>query len=121
METMKRAAILALLMFGAGIAASVVLGCSSSAPQTYEAAPAAPIVSKGRPIVGLRTRDRIVTIVSTGGKDLRFTVRDAGGQVLADAITDAELREKDPLLFELCRSAVAQGDGSYLDATLTLH
>lgn len=80
---------------------------SSSAPSTQHSAPV---------IAALKTHDGKVSIVG-GGKDLRVRVTKDDGSVVADNATLDELRTKDPETWMLVKSSVAQGEGTFLDAT----
>lgn len=64
------------------------------------------------------TRDKKVAIVG-GGRELRVVVHDTSGALVADGLSLAELRQRDPFLAVVVESAVAGADdGSYVDATL---
>jgi hypothetical protein len=66
----------------------------------------------------LKTHDGKVAI--RGGGELRVVVTKDDGRVVADNVTLDELRTRDPETWMLVNSSLAQGDGTYLDATLTL-
>ena len=67
-------------------------------------------------IAALKTHDGKISIVG-GGQDLRVDVTKDDGTVVASNATLDELRTKDPESWMLVKSSVAQGDGTYLDAT----
>lgn len=103
------------LFFGFGLLASACGGStatSSSSSSSPASQPSAPVIA------ALKTHDGKVSIVG-GGKDLRVRVTKDDGSVVADDATLEELRAKDPETFMLVKSSVAQGDGTYLDATFT--
>jgi hypothetical protein len=125
------------MKLAAAIAAAVVLAsCSSGAPgggfggespppASAAQAPGAelpsgdaPSSTKGPVIATVETREARVAIVG-GGADLRVVVRKVDGALVADGLTLAELRERDPFLSVVVESAVAGGGGggSYIDAT----
>ena len=101
-----------------GLFAVCLLGCggstaasSTSSTSSPEAKPSAPIIA------ALKTHDGKVSI--RGGGELRVVVTKDDGTVVADNVSLDELRTKDPESWMLVKSAVAQGDGTYLDATFT--
>ncbi len=76
-------------------------------------------VAGARSAIGaIETRDRKVLLFAASD-GLRVTVEDESGAILAKEISVEELRDQDALLYELCRSAVAQ-NGAYLDARVDL-
>jgi hypothetical protein len=87
-------------------------------PAETAATPAAPM-SAGRPVLGkLQMQGRMVTLL--GSRDgLRVTVEDETGRIVAHDASIEEVRLVDPLVYEACRSAVADNRG-YLDARLYL-
>ena len=102
------------------LVAAPLAGCSQTAGSAAEVAPperSAP----GVVIAQLVTHDSKVSILGSssrgrggGDGDLRVVVRKADGTLVADGITLAELRTKDPDAYEIVTS-------SYVDATLDLH
>lgn len=92
----------------------VLIACAPSTTEPPETA------QTERPVIAtLVTHDRRVSILSGG--DLRVSVHDRDGHLLADRITVDELRRADPVLGALVTNAVAKSDdGTYLDATLDL-
>jgi hypothetical protein len=91
-----------------------LVACGGSSATS--SAPPAPQQRSAPVIAALKTHDGKVSIVG-GGKDLRVDVtKDDGTVVAADATLD-ELRTKDPETWMLVKSSVAQGDGTYIDAT----
>jgi hypothetical protein len=117
--------------FWCSLAWLAAMGCSGSggvtgepvanpaaleAPTETETAPlpAAPM-SAGRPVLGkLQMHGRNVTLL--GSRDgLRVTIEDDTGRILAHDASIDEVRLLDPLVYEACRSAVADNRG-YLDA-----
>lgn len=97
---------------------AALLALIACAPSTTEPPPEA--AKTERPVIAtLVTHDRRVSILSGG--DLRVSVHDRDGHLLADRITVDELRRADPVLGALVTNAVAKSDdGTYLDATLDL-
>lgn len=70
----------------------------------------------GKSLGHLQTRDHKLTLFASPA-GLRVTVRAHDGTVLADRVDVEDLRDTQPALYQLCRSALAAGSG-YLDATL---
>jgi hypothetical protein len=97
-----------------------LVGCSSGAglgevPRAQGSAPIplaaltanAQATAPGASVLGvLQVRDQRVTLLASRD-GLRVTVRDAVGAVVAENATIEELREKDPFVYEICRSSVA--------------
>lgn len=108
-------------MRSAVIATLLLVACAPSAETSTETSVREPIAARTTPpvIATLATHDRKVSILGRGSDgELRVTVRDTGGAVLADGITVDELYRRDPLLGAIVNSATAQSHGTYLDATL---
>ena len=84
-----------------------------------EALPAGPATSL--PAIGhLRTRDRIITILSGEGGPV-YTIRTTGGEVLFRELSEDDLRAELPEVHGLIKSAFAGGDdpdGVVIDASL---
>jgi hypothetical protein len=109
---MKRASFVFLLSL------LVCAACGGSTATTTSSTSTSPQKS-GRPVIAaLKTHDGKISIVG-GGSDLRVNVTKDDGTVLANDATLDELRAKDPETWMLVKSSVAQGDGTYLDATFT--
>jgi hypothetical protein len=73
--------------------------------------------TRGPVIATVVTRDSKVAVVG-GGTELRVIVRKADGALVADGLSLAELRARDPFLALVVESAVAgNGGGTYIDAT----
>jgi hypothetical protein len=90
------------------------LGCSS-APGAPSTGGTTATALSARPAIGaLETRDRKLLLFAAPD-GLKVTLEDDSGAILAKEISLEELRDRDALLYELCRSAVAQ-NGAYLDA-----
>jgi len=97
-------------------AALLVTACSGSAEQAPIVVTKPAVVDRA-PIAALQTRDRTVRIY--GGRDLRVTVVDDRGQLVASDVTMEQLRAIDPLLYRMCTNAVAgRGD---IDARVYEH
>jgi hypothetical protein len=95
-------------------------GTTAAAPREEQvlSAPAASQTSDGSRVFGqLRTRDQRVTLL-TGPGGLHVTVQNESGVVVAEDISMDDLRQRDPSLYELCRSSVASNH--YLDARLDI-
>lgn len=90
----------------------------STATTTSSSTSTSPQRSKRPVIAALKTHDGKVSIIG-GGDDLRVHVTKDDGTVVADGATLDELRVRDPETWMLVKSSVAQGDGTYLDATFT--
>ena len=73
------------------------------------------------PAIGhLRTRDRIITILSSDGAPV-YTIRTTGGEVLFRELSEEDLEAKLPEVHRLIKSAFAGGDdpdGVVIDASL---
>jgi hypothetical protein len=71
------------------------------------------------PVLGrLQMRDRKVTLL--GSRDgLRVTIEDEAGRVIARGASLDDVRQIDPSVYEICRTAVADNRG-YLDARLDM-
>lgn len=103
-----------------------LLACSPTSETTAASqttTPEAVVAKTSRPAIAtLQTHDKKVTIL--GGMkdgDVRVTVKNLDGTIVADGITADELSHSDPILGALIQSAVASNGGSsYLDATLYL-
>jgi hypothetical protein len=113
-----------LLALGSSLACTQPTGSGGESPPPASVTPqaAAPAAD---PLEGSRARGVVIATVETndarvsilgGGKELRVIVR-KGGVIVADGLTLAELREKDPALHQVVTSAYAS-NGGYLDATL---
>lgn len=103
---MNRASLLFVLCLAACGGATATTTSSSTSPEAKHSAPV---------IAALKTHDGKISI--RGGGDLRVVVRKDDGSVVADNVTLDELRTKDPETWAIVKSAVAKGDGAYLDAT----
>jgi hypothetical protein len=116
----RPACFVVLGVLGASLAASQ-LGCSQASAPAVETA--APSQTQGVVIAQIVTHDAKVALVG-GGRDLRVVVRKLDGAMVADGVTLAELRARDPELYTVVTSAFAQAsDGTsngYVDATLDL-
>jgi hypothetical protein len=106
--SMKQPAALALVLLG--------FGCSSAVTPSPLPDPASAAKSRGS-LGTLRTRDRDV-LLDASPTGLKITVKAKNGATLADRVDLDALRTLDPHIYELCRSGVASGRPSYLDATL---
>lgn len=99
----------------------LVLACSNGAgPPTQNEEPATPAPGRTHPVVigALQTHDAKVSILGGhAGRELRVVVRKHDGTLVADDATLDELRVLDPETWRVVTSAVAQGDGTFLDAT----
>ena len=115
MVTVARILVSALLC-GASLMAA---GCSQAGGPAVEAAP--PSKARGTVIAQIMTHDSKVAILGGGG-DLRVVVRKMDGTIVADGITVADLRARDPELYMVVTSsfASAQPGQGYVDATLDL-
>lgn len=108
---MKQPAAIALVLLG--------FGCSSAV--TPSPLPEPTSVAKSRGSLGtLRTRDRDV-LLDASPTGVKITIKAKNGAMLADRVDLDALRTLDPEMYELCRSGVASGRPSYLDATLDAH
>jgi hypothetical protein len=117
---------------------ALVVSCSSGAPGTPGEQPPASVAAqtnllddahgdasqtRGPVIATVVTRDAKVAVVG-GGSALRFVVRKQDGTLVADGLTAAELRARDPFLSVVVESAVAgagSGGGGWVDATRGMH
>jgi hypothetical protein len=80
------------------------IGCGSSAAPTGVSAA---VPSQGYPVIGrLRTRDRMVLLLASGN-GLRVTIEDLSGAVLAEEVPLEAVRDRDPVTYVLCTSALA--------------
>lgn len=68
-------------------------------------------------IVTLQQRDKWITVKSSSDGPL-YSVRDKKGKVLADNLTDAQLKKKDPRLYKFVKEAIAN-QGSISSAELS--
>jgi hypothetical protein len=108
---MKPASFLFLLCTAACGGSTATTTSSSSATAT------ATVSQPGAPVIAaLKTHDGKVSIIG-GGKDLRVVVTKDDGTIVADNATLDELRTTHPETWMLVKSAVAQTDGTYIDAT----
>lgn len=90
--------------------------CGGSSATNAE--PTATTTTRSAPVIAaLKTHDGKVSIVTSGGKDLRVHVTKDDGTVVADNATLDELRTKDPETWMLVKSSVAQSEGTFIDAT----
>jgi hypothetical protein len=108
---------------GAGTSTSASSGGASNAPSdpriAEESNGAASEAGNLHPVIGqLRTRDRRVTLFAAHD-GLRVSIDDESGTSLIQDVPIDALRDKDPALYELCRSSVAS-NRYYLDARLDL-
>jgi hypothetical protein len=97
---------------------TMALGCSQAATTADTAAPSQ---ATGVVIAQIVTHDSKVAILG-GGRDLRVVVRKMDGTMVADGISLAELRSRDPDVYMVVTSAFASSASgeSYVDATLDL-
>jgi hypothetical protein len=103
---------------GAGPSETSTGGATAAAPrdEPVASAPQASQPGSASRVLGqLRTRDQRVTLL-TGSDGLHVTVQNGSGAIVAEDIAIDELRQRDPLLYDLCRSSVASNH--YLDARL---
>jgi hypothetical protein len=72
-----------------------------------------------RPVViaKMATHDGTLTILG-GGPELRYSIAGADGSMVAERLSEGELRSTHPELYRLVTWGVAQ-NGTYVDATLT--
>jgi hypothetical protein len=98
------------------VAPTFCVACSQAGGPAVEAAPAAQ--THGVVIAQIVTHDSKVAILGGGG-DLRVVVRKTDGTMVADGISVAELRARDPEIYMVVTSSFASKDG-YVDATLDL-
>jgi hypothetical protein len=113
------AASAAPLLFALFACGSAAVGAPAPSPSDTQpvAAPAAKAdAPSGKSLGHLQTRDHKLTLFASPA-GLRVTVRAHDGTVLADRVDVEDLRDTQPALYQLCRSALAAGSG-YLDATL---
>jgi hypothetical protein len=105
--------------------ATLLLGCSAGTGGTESVTPsptalapptATARLNDGTRVLGqLETRDEKATLLMSAD-GLRVTVHDGRGTLIAEDVKLDELRQKDPFLYEVCRSSVASNH--YLDARL---
>ena len=112
----RAASLLALVSF-----AMVAGGCSQAATTVETAAPSQ---TSDVVIAQIVTHDAKVAILG-GGRDLRVVVRKIDGTMVADGLSLAELRTRDPELYLVVTSAFASSTpnaprSTYVDATLDL-
>lgn len=101
----------ASLLFVLGLAA-----CGGSTATTTSSSTASERAKRPAPVLAaLKTHDGKVSI--RGGGELRVAVTKDDGTIVADDVSLDELRTRDPETWMLVKSAVAQTDGTYLDAT----
>ncbi|MBX3191247.1 MAG: hypothetical protein KF819_29890 [Labilithrix sp.] len=119
------------------VCALPLASCSPSAGTTGEAQPpasalavgdqVAPAKTEGVVLGKIVTQDAKVSIVG-GRRDLRIVIHRHDGALVADGLSLAELRAREPALYVLVTSAVAGVSGeadakraSYVDATFDAH
>ena len=68
---------------------------------TSVAAKPAPQPEVGKVILVLQTRDNLVTVRSTGGKESRYSVSTLQGIALADGLSPADLKNRFPELHDV--------------------
>ena len=68
---------------------------------TSAAAKPAPQPEAGKVILVLQTRDNLVTVRSTGGEELQYSVTTLQGIALADRISVADLKSRFPELHDV--------------------
>ncbi|MCB0416680.1 MAG: hypothetical protein H6617_03740 [Bdellovibrionaceae bacterium] len=75
-------------------------------------------ISRPFPVVGyLEKRGKIITF-KAGVSGPILSVEEKGGKMLAEDVTEEELKRKDPGLYQLVQSAIASGEpGSFIDAS----
>ncbi len=115
------------LVLALSVAASGLLACSQGAAPAVDTP--APSKAAGVVIAQIVTHDAKVALVG-GGRDLRVVVRKLDGTMVADGVTLADLRARDPELYMVVTSAFAVGETrtpdaqqhphDYVDATLDL-
>lgn len=126
-----RSTVIAAVLTLAACAPTTETTASSTQATTPDVVPVK--TPSSRPVIAtLETHDRRVSILGgarSGAQsdELRVTVHDREGTVIADGITVQELHRTDPLLGALITNAVAKtaepagpASGTYLDATLDL-
>ncbi|MCB0404687.1 MAG: hypothetical protein KDD51_07850 [Bdellovibrionales bacterium] len=76
-------------------------------------------ISRPFPIVGyLEKRGKIITF-KAGVSGPILSVEEKGGKILAEDVSEEELKEKDPALYQLVKSAIASEDpGLFIDASV---
>ncbi len=102
------------LVFAAGLVAcsngtglsEVPAGRAASPPVAALPTPADEPAPGGKVIGVLQLRDERATLFAASD-GLHVTVRDASGALLAQDVRVEDLRERDPFLYEVCRSSVA--------------
>jgi hypothetical protein len=98
------------------VASLALFGCSQGAPPDV-APPSLTQADKGAVVIAqIVTHDAKVAILG-GGRYLRVVVRSIDGTMVADGISLADLRARDPELYMVVTSAFASST-SYVDATL---
>jgi hypothetical protein len=111
--------LVALLFLGcsssAGLSATVPPALSTSPP---DSPPSASGVTRLASLGRLQMKDRSVTLLASRD-GVRFTVEDGAGVVLAREVSIDDLRRMEPLLYEVCQSAVVHNH-AFLDARLDL-
>lgn len=73
----------------------------TAARATSVAAKPAPQPEVGKVILVLQTRDNLVTVRSTGGEELQYSVTTLQGIALADALSVADLKNRFPELHDV--------------------
>jgi len=68
---------------------------------TSVAAKPAPQLEVGKVILVLQTRDNLVTVRSTGGEELRYSVATLQGIALADGLLPVDLKNRFPELHDV--------------------
>jgi hypothetical protein len=72
-----------------------------AAPSAMKPLRPAPQAETGQAIVVLRTRDHRITVFSTGGQDLRYSVATPEGFALAEGLSADALRDRFPQLLDI--------------------
>jgi hypothetical protein len=124
LDPMKRA-----LLASAAALLVPVIACSQPSGPSGEAPPpasapspitdvhGAPSRTRGPLIATLVTRDAKLSVIG-GERGLRVVIRKHDGAIVADGLTLAALRDRDPALFQVIDQSIAYGEGSFVDAIL---
>ncbi len=98
----------AVLLVQTNIARSKTPGKAKQKPTTTQAQSQAvkpvPEPSDSKVIMVLQTRDHRVTVHSSDGKELRYSVATLQGVALADRLSVADLKNRFPQLYEVVAS-----------------
>ena len=79
---------------------------------TSVAAKPAPQLEVGKVILVLQTRNNLVTVRSTGGEELRYSVGTLHGIALADGLSPVDLKNRFPELHDVVTGIAWAGVGS---------